>query len=137
MKLIFGLFLIPALSFAQTRKDTKIIVVPSDTSNLVNRIALALIEKGYSIEQKDPSIGFIASGEKTMKTVAASTKVRALVKDSTIVFTGLFAFDIKMGTERTFDPVEYRTDKNNLYRKAWDEIYLIAKEFGDSISFSK
>jgi hypothetical protein len=136
--ILFGLFLIPALSFAQQKGDSKIIVVASDTTNLLNRIAITFIDKGYSIEGKDPAIGYVASGEKTMKTVAASTKVRAIVKDSTIVFTGLCALDIKiLDSERTFYPTSYKTNKGNIFRTAWDEMYFIAKQFGTRISFSK
>ncbi|MFL5740447.1 MAG: hypothetical protein ACJ75B_09540 [Flavisolibacter sp.] len=131
----------PVFGFSQQKKDTKIIVSSSDTVNLVNRIAIAFIEKGYSIDQKDPTIGFVATGEKPMKNYAASTKIRAIVKVDTITFTSFLALDVEVNIAgvkmaRTFDPVFHATAKGNLNRKAWDEMEEIATQFG-SVTYGK
>jgi hypothetical protein len=141
--LVSALFLMCTLSsFAQEKKDAKITVTVKDTINLFNRVALALYEKGYSLANKDSQAGFIATDEKPVPKTAGSMKIRALVKDSTITFTGLMAIDVEMkilGTklERTFDPVTFWGEKNGSYKICWREMESIAKQFGDKITYSK
>lgn len=128
--------------YCQEKKDSKIIVSVNDTNNLFNKIALAFIDKGYSFENKDPQLGFIATAEKSIPKTAGSMKVRAVIKDSTVTFTGLFASDVEMkilGTklERTFDPVTFWGANNGSYKICWREIESIAKQFGNRIAYSK
>ena len=136
------LFWICSISgYSQEKKDSKIIVTASDTGNLFNRIVLSLYEKGYSLENKDQELGFISTTEKPIPKTAGSMKVRAMIKESIITFTGLFAIDVEMklfGTklERTFDPVTFWGEKNGSYKICWREIEAIAKQFGN-VTYSK
>lgn len=132
----------PCLSFAQQKKDSKIIVTPSDTSNLINRVALWLYDNGYSIDQKDESVKFIQSSEKTMKRWGVSQKLRVLVKDSTMVITGSYSFNTSVTVagvtmENTFDPVLFMGRKGSIMMDAWDEMVRLAKDFGSVIAYSK
>lgn len=135
--LLLSLFLIPTLSYSQAKRDTKVIVTVSDTSNLFNRVVMSLYERGYTLEQKDEKLNFIATGEKPMPKLGASMKLRVMIKDSIMVVTGLHALDIKiMGLERTFDPNEYRGMKGSVWMTAWDEMVSFARQFGE-VKFAK
>jgi hypothetical protein len=132
-----SLLLLPFISIGQNKKDTKIIVTVTDTTNLFNRLALAFIEKGYTLEQKDKELGFIATGEKTHPKMAASKKLRAQIIKGTIIFTGLVALDSQIaGLARTFDPLQYRGAKGSVFMDAWEEMKGIASQFG-TLAYSK
>ncbi len=62
--LLVVLILLPCAGFCQSKNDTKIIVVVDDTINVLNRIASILYDKGYSMEEKDESVGFLMTKEK-------------------------------------------------------------------------
>jgi hypothetical protein len=139
---ILQLLLIPTFSFSQkpVKKDTKIIVIPTDTINLLNKISIALYEKGYSIESKDEQLKFIASTEKGFGDY--SVKIRAFINDSVIVFTGQMASNISLSlwgakTERAFENIYYGGMKGSQFRKAWDELDSFARIFGTHIMYSK
>lgn len=129
--------LIPIISFSQTKKDFKIIVNVADTTNLFNRVSLAFIEQGYVVETRQPDIGFMATGARTFKGMtAASSMFKALIKDSTVTFTGMVRIDVNfMGSPDTFSPIHY-TAKGSMHRKVWDEMLLIAQKFGNRISYA-
>jgi hypothetical protein len=140
--LSFSFLLWALTSFSQEKKDSKIIVTVSDTTNLFNRLALAFYEKGYSLENKDQQLKVIFTNEKHIDKSARSMKIMALIKDSNIVFSGVQALDIEqkiLGTklERVFEPVLYRRDKGSDFYVCWQEIESIAKQFGTNITFSK
>jgi hypothetical protein len=129
---IFSL-LIPTLSFAQQKKDTKIIVTVQDTTNILNRIALALYEKGYTLDQKDEAVKFIATKEKAIAVWKMPIKVRALVKNNTIVLSG----DYIPPTDNKWNEVNFRGHKKSMDMQAWDELRGIAESIGNQITYSK
>lgn len=137
---ICGLFLFYALSLlGQNKNDTKIIVEAKDTVNLFNRIALALYDADYSLEEKDPSVGFMLTKEKFERKVVGSRKIKVLIKGNLVEFSGLCRLELS-ALEREkgrFDPVYYRGMKGNLYMVTWEEMLSIGKQFGDKISYSK
>jgi hypothetical protein len=145
MKLITVFFLLlPLFSLSQTppKKATKVIVHITDSANtMMNKLAVILFEKGYTIEHKNDSLKLISTGEKSHPKQSVSTKLRISIKDTCMVFTGTHALDIHLSlygvtTARTFDPTYYGGSKNSPLRKSWDELVDIAKEFGP-ITFSK
>ena len=92
-----------------------------------------LIERGFSIASKDPEIKFIESSEKTME--RSSVIIRALVKDSSVIFTGKVASNITISffgekSERVFYDVYYGGMKGSDMRNAWEYIDQFAKQFG-------
>lgn len=142
MKYFLILLFFPASLFAQQKKDSKVIVTVSDTSNLFNRVALQFYERGYTLEQKDQQVGFISTTEKPLKKTSGSVKIRALIKDSTITFTAVNALDIEVEilgikSERTFEPVGFFGAKNSINMKSWNEMKSIAESFGGTITYSK
>jgi hypothetical protein len=140
--LIFVSFLICTLSsYSQEKKDSKIIAHVTDTANLFNRLSMAFIDNGYAFENRDQQLGFIATGEKSIPKTPTSMKIRAVIKDSTITFTGTLALDIQMTvfgskSERSFEPVQYIGEKNASYKVCWREMEGIAKQFGP-LAYSK
>lgn len=136
------LFLICSLSsYSQKKGDTKIIVEVIDTTNLFNKVAMAFYEKGFSLEQKDDQLKFIATDEKNLpKDRAMQMKLRAFIKDNTLIISGLIAInmDIIVQTKtKQWDVAEYRGMKGSAYMVTWEEMESIAKLFGDKISYSK
>lgn len=139
--LFASLFLICTSANAQTKKDSKIIVTVADTANLFNTVVSKLFEKGFTILQKDESLGLIATGEKSIKS-AASIKLKAIVKDSTITLFGEVANDVTVEIwgaklERTFAQIYFGGMKGSDMRNGWNEMDSIAHEFGNKISYSK
>jgi len=139
---VFFLFSIDNRTFSQEPKkgDAKIIVIPSDTANLFKRVVLALLEKGYTIESKDEQLKYIASSE--MALGSRSIKIRILIKDSIIIFSGQVANNVSFSlgsakTERVFYNIYYGGMKGSDLRIAWKELDNFARHFGTNISYSK
>jgi hypothetical protein len=129
--LLIGLFLIPTLCFCQQKKDSKVIVSVSDTSNLFNRITLALYEKGYTLDTKDESVGFIKTKEKEMEDYFAYQSMTVFIKQGVITLTS----KIRLGGVGTFD-VEYMGERKNAFTASWNEVVSFGKQFG-TVSFSR
>jgi len=134
------LLLISFNASAQTKGDKKIIVSVSDTANLFSRLALSFLEKGYTLENKDQQLGFLSTKEKSLEKLGASTRMKALIKENSIIFSGDVASDVEMKIwdikmERTFLPLEYRNNKS-AFGYGWKRMEEIAKEFG-TLSYSK
>lgn len=146
MKKVFILFttimsLICTLCHSQEKKDSKIIVTASDTASLFDRVALAFYEKGFTLEQKDEKVKFLATADKTLKSNANfDYRYRALIKGNQITFFGEIAlnhdFIVKTKTKQ-FDPIEFRGTKGSAFRDTWDEMESIARQFGTEIRYSK
>lgn len=139
MKYLLLFLLLPFVSTSQEKKDSKVIVIAKDTSNLFRRVAAFLQADGYSFEQKDEVLQFIATGEKQMPRSGGSGKLRASIKDSTVTITGLVAADsfLSKGDTKTFEPVSYKGMKGSLNMKVWNEMLALARELGEQISYSK
>lgn len=130
--ILASLFLICTLSsFSQQKKDTKVIVAVSDTTNIFNRLTKAFYEKGYTLETKDETAGFINTKEKEMDKYTPFQTIRAFVSGNTITFTS----KIRMGNLGTFD-IEFYNRRKNAYVAAWEEMESIAKQFG-TLTYSK
>lgn len=137
--IITCLFLICAFqSYSQQKNDSKIIVIVADTSNLINRITLSLYDKGYTMEEKDNTVGFLLTKEKFERKVVGSRKIKALIKGNTIEFTGLCRIELSTFDKdnNRFEPVLYKGMKGSLYMVAWHEMEEIAKQFGP-VTYSK
>jgi hypothetical protein len=124
------------------KRASKIIVAPSDTSVLLNRIALALIDKGFEIDRKDSELKTVTTKERSMQKGAAQTKIQAHINDTAVIFTSTLCVQLELnisGTiiKPTFDPVTYSGMKGSYMREAWNELEEIARKFGEKIIFSK
>lgn len=138
-QILLCLFLICTLSsFGQKNKDRKIIVAVSDTTNLFNRVAQAFYEKEYTLDNKDQQAGFISTKEKAIKAgFSTDVKLRVQIKDSILTFTGEMRVNLSMmGQPPSFDPIYNWGMKNTPARLSWQEMELIAKQFG-TVTYSK
>lgn len=139
---IIGLFLIPALSFGQNKKDTKIIVKVSDTANLFNRLVSSFYDRGYTLEEKDPVGGLMLTKEQNIKNdMTWSVIYRARVTDSTILITGkvwsMLADGIMNNNRsKTFTDITYMGSKKSPMMLGWYEMVEIVKQFG-TLAFTK
>jgi hypothetical protein len=141
MKLLL-LLLLPAISLAQAppKKAKKIYVLTKDSvSDAIGKIALALFEHGFTIENKDEKLGFISSTEKSNKAYPISTKIRAVVKDTMIVFSGVFALEVDLfgtpSTGKSYNEVYYGGAKQSPLRAGWNELFAVASAMGKIIKY--
>lgn len=149
---IFTLFLLTGINLKaqqQTtnapippKKSSKIIVVPNDSAGLLNRIALAFLDKGFEIDRKDAELRTVTTKERSMPKGTAQTRIQARIIDTAIVFTSTLCVQLEMnlyGTtiKPTFDPVTYSGIKGSYMRVAWNELDEIARKFGDKIVYTK
>ena len=139
--IIIILLLLPFAGFGQEKRDEKITVIASDTTNLFNRVALLLYEKGYTFEQKDEQLKFIATTDKPIPKAVGSCKLRVLVKDSAITLYALVAVDPRLvrggDLQKVYSPAQYRGMKGSLFMVVWAEMESIARKFGNQIIYSK
>jgi hypothetical protein len=141
MKSLFiGLFLIHTLCFCQQKKDSKVIVSVTDTSGIFNRVALYLVNRGYSLDRKDKEIGYISTQSKKPTKWRPEMKVLVIISGSQLTITG--SADVRgrlsidgLGSSGIFDQIVF-TGKNTTMRDCWDELVEIGKQFG-SITFSR
>lgn len=131
----------PVIGLAQTeplppKKAKKIIVSNKDSiSTAVKKIAIAFFERGYTIESKDENLGYIATNEKSHEKFSTSMKVRAIVKDTVIVLSGVFSLNIEFNlggvtSTKSFDDVYNGGSKRSPLRSSWDELTAIARSIG-------
>jgi hypothetical protein len=133
MKLLIYLLLIPCLSFAQSKGDTKVIVTVTDTANLFNRVAMVLYEKGYSLAQKDESLHFMATNEKATK--YANVKINVLVKGNEVTLYG--DMDATFTIIVDYEPIVFRGVNGSLYKRVFAELQSIAEKIGGEIRYGK
>lgn len=142
MKYLF-LFLVSAIcfvSYGQSKGDSKIIAAVSDTVNVFNRIALFLVQRGYTIETKDSELGYISTQPKKLSKWLPEVKVNAVISGNKITLSGFgdtggLLTPNGLKSTGTFDPITY-TGKNNFMRDCWNELVAIGKELGQ-LSFAK
>jgi hypothetical protein len=145
--LIFVSFLICTLSsFSQEKNDTKVIASISD-SNLFNKTALILYERGYTIKEKDKDVGFIATNDKSID--GNTVRLRILLKDTAAIITGdlyneLAAAIVRGSTaskiskdESYYYPIRNNGMKKSGMRIAWNELVEVAKAIGGKLYYSK
>lgn len=127
-----------------TKKASKIIVLVKDSANtLLDRIVGVLYDKGFTIDQKDEKVKFIATNDLPSKKWATIYNIRARINDTAIVFTGKIAFnsdtDILGMKEKvkTYWDIDYSGSKISSMREAWNAMDAIARMFGDKIIYSK
>lgn len=124
------------------RKSSKIIVMVRDSSNmLLDRIAGALYDKGFTIENKDDKVKFISTKDLPSKKWATIYKIKARINDTAIVFTGQIAFnkdtDILGMKESVKTYWDIEAGKGGSMKEAWNELDTIARMFGDKVVYSK
>lgn len=147
MKYLMIVVLLPLYQYCNAqeppKKASKIMVLTKDTSvGILDKIALELFNRRFTIDTRDDKLKYITTKERTNKDGQMLTKVRAIITDTTIVFTSemALAMDITiMGvtSKQTFDPVTYSGMKKSYMMYAWRELDEIAHKFGNKIIYTK
>ena len=139
MKYLVLFLLLPFVSTSQEKKASKVIVIAKDTSNLFKRVSAFLLADGYTFEQRDEELQFIATAGKKMPRSGGSGKLRASIKDSIVTITGLVTVEslLSKGDATTFEPVSYKGMNGSLNMKVWNEMVAVARKLGEQISYSK
>jgi hypothetical protein len=121
------------------RKASKIIVMVRDSGSIIlNRIAKMLFDNGFTIDTKDESTQTLSTKEFAPNHPSIFIKIRASVNDTSVIFTGTFAWTLTAGLRpQEFDPILYQGMKNSASRQAWNSLDLIAHKFGDKIVYAK
>lgn len=139
MKFVLFFLLIPTLSFAQAKNDTKINVSTKDTG-LYNKVCLLLYERGYTLKQKDKELGFIATDDKSVNGTAI--RLKFIVKDTSVTVTGDLYNDIAAALARGrfaanvskdesyYMPIRFAGMKGSGVKDAWLEMEKVAKLIG-------
>jgi hypothetical protein len=132
-KLLFLLFLLPALAFAQSqqpfKKASTIEVHTSLTpEQAYKQLAMALQESGYSIASSDATLQSITTSGRQYKNIAVvlNTSVKG---DSTavIVLKGNFRL-----ADFTPSAIEYRGANGSPAMRAWEQMEGVAKALPSS-----
>lgn len=124
------------------KKASKIIVLKDTSANLLDKIALELFNRRFTIDTRDDKLKYLTTKERTNSNGMVLTKIRAIINDTAIIFSSEMAlandFTI-MGvtTKQTFDPVTYSGMKKSYMRIAWQEMEAIARVFGNRINYLK
>jgi hypothetical protein len=132
------------LQNAPPKKANKIIVLVRDSTNtLLNRLAMALFDRGYTIDMKDEQLKVLSTKELPSKKYGTMSRIRAKINDTAIVLSGQIAINSDrdiFGTKeasKSFYDVEYTGSKKSAMREAWNELEEIARKLSDKIVYSK
>jgi hypothetical protein len=122
------------------KKSTKIIVLVKDSaSTLLNTIAKGLFDRGFTVETKDENTKTLSTKEFTPDHHSMYIKVRASINDSSVVFTGTYAWTMTSGLHphpHEYTPIEFRGLKKSAAMHAWNSLDKIARNFGEHIVYS-
>lgn len=125
--------LIPTISVAQKKGDTKVIL---DSVGL-DKVTLALFENGYSVDTKDEKLKLIAT--KTKDVGSLGVRVRIMQKGSTIILSGEVvdraAMIVISSNEPIYSVIQYGGMKGSTRRDSWNELVKLAKEIGPIIRY--
>jgi hypothetical protein len=124
------------------KKASKIIVLTKDSLSNLDKIALELFNRRFTIETRDNKLRYLTTAGRTNSDGQMLTKIRAIINDTAIVFTSEMALANEitiMGVtaKQTYDPVTYSGMKKSYMMQAWNELDAIARKFGDHIIYSK
>ncbi|HMC87887.1 MAG TPA: hypothetical protein VKI61_20335 [Chitinophagaceae bacterium] len=138
--IVYFILIANAPLLAQQKHDTKIVVTATDTVNLFKRVALYLLDQGYTIENKYDDLQSLTTGAHEWTGLTAATyKIGVRVNGSEITFTGQMRLEVAiLGTQpSSYDLIDYRPSKQHMYHKVWDWMETIAKHFGTEIKYEK
>lgn len=127
------LFLIPLLSSAQQKKDSKITISAKDTVDVFNNAVKTFYQQGYIVDQKDEANGFFATKERSLKNDASTSVIfKVLVSGNEITITGEAVSNVTLSfggvkAEKTFTPIYFGGMKGSSLRNAWDEMDKMAE----------
>jgi hypothetical protein len=128
---LFGLFLIPALCFAQKKGDTKILV-HTDTVGLFNKLVETIYKRGLAPDYKDDKM--IVTRKKTIKGFSnVYMVITAYVISGEVTITGGIYFFKDIDSV----PAQFKGAPKSMLMMTWNEMKAIAEELGGEITYSR
>jgi hypothetical protein len=120
--LLFPLSLHSQVLFSKG-KPTKIVVTPTDTTDVYNRVVNSLYEKGYSFEKKDDRL--LMTEQRMNKQTMFFYKFRILFSGGTVIFSPLLSLDSATPGQFIESCKCY-----GVHKIIWNVMVSVAKEFG-------
>lgn len=131
------LFFLPSLCLSQEIGDKKIIISISDTSNVYNKVRIALGKNDFIIRE-DGNRDTISTHLAEVKNIPGYSKLTAVITGNIITLSGFYSL-IKMDdfgytrNSKRYKPIVYY--KNS---KTWKKMYSVALALnGDGVTYSK
>ncbi|MEX6689359.1 hypothetical protein QTN47_17755 [Danxiaibacter flavus] len=124
---------LPVKGLTQTRPfngANKIIAsFNGNSDSLMKKILTYFADKGYAVEAVDKNSGVIKTGEKSPMKTLVSVKISAIVKDNTIIFTGLRKSRNGNGPTigQDFREITCGGIWSSEQKDAWDELNKVAQ----------
>ena len=124
--------------FSQKEGDKKIFVKVADTSNMYNRVKLAIIKAGFTV--RDDMNYHLLTSNVEVKKVLGYTLIKAQISNDTVTIWGLYSNKNKNIYDIEIAPGKY---KNIIYFKnnsgsGWNILYSIATEIdAHDLTYSK
>ena len=124
--------------FSQKVGDKKIIVKVADTSNIYNKVKLAIIKAGFIV--RDDMNTHLLTSNVTVKKILGYTIIKAEINNDAVTVWGLYSNKNQNLLDIDIAPGKY---KNIIYFKnnsgyGWDILYSIAAEIdAHDLSYSK
>lgn len=128
-----GCLILSLAAFSQAKNAAKIIVTPSDTARLFDKLVNLLYTEDYTVKVEEPKHGVIVTDTKILKQYLNPViRLKLVVADGKVIVTGEINSNLKTayGSEPTFEPVVNRGMKGSVYRVAWNEMDRVARLIG-------
>lgn len=136
MKILILCLLVPVLSLAQNKGDSKIIIALADTAGIYDRIKLALVKADFIVKELN-SRDSITTYPRELKTMSGFAIAHAIIKDGEVVINGFYtrrkiSYYGVIKTSKDVKPiVHYRSSK------LWALLMKVATDIGGEIKYSK
>ncbi len=142
MKIFLTIFILVCAScnngFSQKEGDKKITLKVADTSNIYNKVKLAIIKAGFIV--RDDMNPRVLTTNVTVKKILGYTIIKAEINNDTVTVRGLYSNKNQNLLDIDIAPGKY---KNIIYFKnnsgyGWDILYSIAAEIdAHNLTYSK
>lgn len=138
MKLLFAFLMLPINAVAQDMpfKGAEKIIVTVDTTGLMDRLNLVLIEKGYIIEERNDRVGYIITKSKSVGYHAGRLKVRGIIRKDALELTGQTTeLGAKSSANEDLSHLKFVGAKGSFNKDSWKELENIATQFGKELQY--
>jgi hypothetical protein len=135
MKLLI-LLLLPIFSIAQNNSDNKIIITVSDTTNLHERVRLALVRTDFMVKD-DGYLNKLTTYPRELKKIPGFAVAKADVSGNTITLYGSYGLKKINDWGYTDSPKKYQPIIYYKGSKTWRLLMDVAEKLDGTISYAK
>lgn len=130
------LFFLAVSSYGQSKGDSKIIVTVSDTSEMYNKVRVALIKNDFIVKE-DGNRDTLSTYSRELKTMAGNAMIWAVIKGNDVELSGIYSLK-KLNYFGFTKPG--RNSNTILYfrgSKTWKLLEKVAETIGGQLQFAK